>query len=114
MTYEARFQPPRRNDVAVSPRPAGSTTALRAATDPIDDTSPGKLMEGVLVAFTQFDGDVLSDRTRTAYRPTSRRTACTRRRAEARPSTRFARSKHSSEMPYRAGFLRWRYSSPNI
>jgi hypothetical protein len=27
---------------------------LRAATDPIDDTSPGKLMEGVLVAFAKL------------------------------------------------------------
>jgi hypothetical protein len=64
-----------------SPRPAGSTTALRAATDPIDDTSPGKLMEGVLVAFAQFDSDALSDRTRTAYRPTSRRTAFARKKS---------------------------------
>src|ERR1044072_6693898 len=38
--------------------------ALRSATDPIDDTSTGKLMEGVLAAFAQFDNDVRSDRTR--------------------------------------------------
>jgi site-specific DNA recombinase len=38
--------------------------ALRSATEPIDDTSTGKLMEGVLAAFAQFDNDVRSDRTR--------------------------------------------------
>ena len=36
----------------------------RSATEPIDDTSTGKLMEGVLAAFAQFDNDVRSDRTR--------------------------------------------------
>ena len=35
-----------------------------SATEPIDDTSTGKLMEGVLAAFAQFDNDVRSDRTR--------------------------------------------------
>ena len=38
--------------------------SLRSATEPIDDTFTGKLMEGVLAAFTQFDNDVRSDRTR--------------------------------------------------
>jgi DNA invertase Pin-like site-specific DNA recombinase len=38
--------------------------SLRSATEPIDDTSAGKLMEGVLAAFAQFDNDVRSDRTR--------------------------------------------------
>ena len=33
-------------------------------TEPIDDTSTGKLMEGVLAAFAQFDNDVRSDRRR--------------------------------------------------
>jgi hypothetical protein len=37
---------------------------LRSATEPIDDTSTGKLMEGVLAAFAQFDNDCRSDRTR--------------------------------------------------
>ena len=36
----------------------------RDATEPIDDTSTGKLMEGVLAAFAQFDNDCRSDRTR--------------------------------------------------
>ena len=39
--------------------------SLRSGTEPIDDTSTGKLMEGVLAAFSQFDNDVRSDRTRT-------------------------------------------------
>jgi site-specific DNA recombinase len=38
--------------------------SLRSVTEPIDDTSTGKLMEGVLAAFAQFDNDVRSDRTR--------------------------------------------------
>jgi len=38
--------------------------SLRSATEPIDETSTGKLMEGVLAAFAQFDNDVRSDRTR--------------------------------------------------
>jgi hypothetical protein len=38
--------------------------SLRSATEPINDTSTGKLMEGVLAAFAQFDNDVRSDRTR--------------------------------------------------
>jgi site-specific DNA recombinase len=33
--------------------------SLRSATEPIDDTSTGKLMEGVLAAFAQFDNDTL-------------------------------------------------------
>jgi len=38
--------------------------SLRSATEPIDDTSTGKLMEGVLASFAQFDNDLRSDRTR--------------------------------------------------
>lgn len=38
--------------------------SLRSATEPIDDTSTGKLMEGVLAAFAQFDNDCRADRTR--------------------------------------------------
>jgi len=41
--------------------------SLRSATEPIDDTSTGKLMEGVLAAFAQFDNDVRSDRTRAGH-----------------------------------------------
>lgn len=42
--------------------------SLRSATEPIDDTSTGKLMESVLAAFVQFDSDVRSDRTRAGMR----------------------------------------------
>ncbi len=42
----------------------GYRISLRSATEPIDDTSTGKLMEGVLASFAQFDNDVRSDRTR--------------------------------------------------
>jgi len=33
---------------------------LRSATEPIDDSSSGKLMEGILASFSQFDNDVRS------------------------------------------------------
>jgi DNA invertase Pin-like site-specific DNA recombinase len=46
--------------------------SLRSATEPIDDTSTGKLMEGVLAAFAQFDNDVRSDRTRAGIRADAR------------------------------------------
>ena len=36
--------------------------SLRSATEPIDDTSTGKLMEGVLAPFAQFDNDVRLER----------------------------------------------------
>jgi site-specific DNA recombinase len=42
--------------------------SLRSATEPIDDTSTGKLMEGVLAAFAQFDNDVRSDAGRSRRR----------------------------------------------
>lgn len=42
--------------------------SLRSATEPIDDTATGKLMEGVLAVFAQFDNDCRSDRTRAGMR----------------------------------------------
>src|SRR2546428_9642341 len=42
--------------------------SLRSVTEPIDDTSTGKLMEGVLASFAQFDNDVRSERTRAGMR----------------------------------------------
>lgn len=36
---------------------------LRSVTEPIDDSSTGRLMEGVLASFAQFDNDLRSDRT---------------------------------------------------
>jgi hypothetical protein len=47
---------------ALAPAVAWNLAAL--ATEPIDDTSTGKLLEGVAAAFAQFDNDVRSDRTR--------------------------------------------------
>ena len=41
---------------------------LRSFTEPIDDTATGKLMEGVLSAFAQFDNDVRSERTVTGMK----------------------------------------------
>jgi len=36
---------------------------LRSVSEPIDDSSSGKLMEGIVAAFAQFDNDVRSERT---------------------------------------------------
>ncbi len=37
--------------------------SLRSVTEPIDDSSVGKLMEGVLASFAEFDNDVRAERT---------------------------------------------------
>ena len=36
---------------------------VRSVTEPIDDSSTGKLMEGIIASFAQFDNDVRSERT---------------------------------------------------
>ena len=36
---------------------------LRSVTEPVDDSSTGKLMENILAAFSQFDNDVRAERT---------------------------------------------------
>ena len=41
----------------------GFGISLRSVTEPIDDSSIGKFLEGVLASFAQFDNDVKSDRT---------------------------------------------------
>ena len=38
---------------------------LRSVTEPIDDTSTGQLMEGILASFAQFDNDQKAERTKT-------------------------------------------------
>ena len=42
---------------------AGMGVRLRSVTEPIDDSSVGKLMEAVLSGFAQFDNDVRTERT---------------------------------------------------
>ena len=42
---------------------AGLGISLRSVTEPTDNTSTGKLMEGILAAFAQFDNDVRAERT---------------------------------------------------
>lgn len=42
---------------------AGLGITLRSVTEPIDDSSAGKLMEGIIAAMAQFDNDVRSERT---------------------------------------------------
>src|SRR5262249_6438557 len=41
---------------------------LRSVTEPIDDSSTGKFIEGVLAAAAQFDNDVRAERTRAGMR----------------------------------------------
>lgn len=40
---------------------------LRSVTEPIDDTPTGKLMEGILSTYAQFENDVRSERTIHAF-----------------------------------------------
>ena len=42
---------------------AGFGITLRSVTEPTDESSTGKLMEGILAAFAQFDNDVRAERT---------------------------------------------------
>ena len=41
---------------------------LKSATEPIDESSTGRLLTGILAAFSQFDNDVRADRTRDGMR----------------------------------------------
>lgn len=43
---------------------AGFGVALRSVTEPVDDTSTGRLMETILAGIAQFDNDVKADRTK--------------------------------------------------
>lgn len=47
---------------------AGLEISLRSVTEPIDDSSTGKLVETVLSAVAQFDNDQKADRTRAGMR----------------------------------------------
>jgi hypothetical protein len=46
----------------------GLGISLRSVTEPIDDTSTGKLLEGVLASFAQFDNDERSERAKAGMR----------------------------------------------
>jgi site-specific DNA recombinase len=63
-----RFAREKYDHFALRAHPKSLGISLRSSTEPIDDTSTGKLMEGVLAAFAQFDNDVRSDRTRAGMR----------------------------------------------
>src|SRR6266849_4232078 len=63
-----RFAREKYDDFALRAHLKSPGISLRSATEPIDDTSTGKLMEGVLAVFAQFDNDVRSDRTRAGMR----------------------------------------------
>ena len=89
--------------------------SLRSATEPIDDTSTGKLMEGVLASFAQFDNDVRSDRTRAGMKAAlelgrwtflaphrlSERAEVVRQEPDAGPGTRAARARVRSRTSQR-------------
>jgi DNA invertase Pin-like site-specific DNA recombinase len=63
-----RFARDKYDHFALRSHPQALGISLRSATEPIDDTSTGKLMEGVLAAFAQFDNDVSSEWTRAGMR----------------------------------------------
>jgi DNA invertase Pin-like site-specific DNA recombinase len=86
--------------------------SLRSATEPIDDTSTGKLTEGVLASFAQFDNDVRSERTRSGMRAALelgrwtflRRSATSMHRSgRARASCTTRNERHSSNRCSRTG-----------
>lgn len=60
----SRFSRERHDHVVLRALLQSLGVTLRSATEPISDTSTGKLMEGILSAFAQFDNDIRSDRTR--------------------------------------------------
>src|SRR5688572_8321210 len=63
-----RFAREKHDHFALRAYLGGLGISLRSVTEPIDDTSTGKLMEGVLASFAQFDNDVRSDRTEAGMR----------------------------------------------
>jgi len=60
----SRFSRERHDHVVLRALLQGFGVTLRSATEPISDTSSGKLLEGILSAIAQFDNDIRSDRTR--------------------------------------------------
>ncbi len=59
----SRFSRDKYDHYAVRGVLAGLGVTLRSATEPIDDSSTGKFMEGILAAAAQFDNDVRAERT---------------------------------------------------
>lgn len=51
----------------------GKGIALRSVTEPIDDSPTGRLMEGILASFSQFDNDVRAARTRAGLKAAAER-----------------------------------------
>jgi DNA invertase Pin-like site-specific DNA recombinase len=70
--------------------------SLRSAIEPMDDTSTGKLMEGVLAAVAQFDTGVRAERTRAGMRAALYQGRWT------------FRCKHFCVQVLNLGFIRWR------
>lgn len=64
----SRFARSTHDHAVISHRLKTYGTALRSVTEPIDDTSSGRLMEGILSNFAQFDNDVRAERTRAGMR----------------------------------------------
>jgi site-specific DNA recombinase len=59
----SRFSRKSHDHAIIGARLKAYGTTLRSATEPIDDTATGRLMETMLAGFAQFDNDVKSDRT---------------------------------------------------
>ncbi len=59
----SRFSRKSHDHAIIGARLKAYGTTLRSVTEPIDDTSTGRLMETMLAGFAQFDNDVKADRT---------------------------------------------------
>jgi DNA invertase Pin-like site-specific DNA recombinase len=59
-----RFAREKFDHFSLRAHPRGLGISLRSATEPIDDSATGKLVDGVLASVAQFDNDVRSDQTR--------------------------------------------------
>jgi site-specific DNA recombinase len=64
----SRFSRDTRAHYALTGLLMGWSIALRSATEPIDSTSSGRLMESVIASIAQFDNDVKAERTRAGMR----------------------------------------------
>ena len=64
----SRFARSTHDHAVVSAHLKGFGTTLRSVTEPIGDSSSGRLMENMLAAFAQFDNDVRSERTVTGMK----------------------------------------------
>lgn len=69
----SRFARSTHDHALIGARLKAQGIALRSVTEPIDDTSTGRLMESILSGFAQFDNDVRAERTKAGMRAAAER-----------------------------------------